>query len=331
MGQRGRASTTWLYLTKAVPRMRRFLRAHGVDVVHTNDGRVHANWALPARAAGAKLLWHHRGDPRARGVNILAPVLAHHIVTVSRFASPDRPVLPVNHKLSVVHSPFDHPAARFDRSRAHGALASELGYPPETKFLGYFGGLIDRKRPVAFVDAVHAFIRRHPDIPVAGVLFGQEAPDGPPLEAAVRKRAAELEIGNRIHLMGFRHPIEPWMCATDILLVPAVREPFGRTLIEAMLLGTPVVATNHGGNPEAINDGETGFLVEADDPEAFTAPIHRLLADPECWRYVSGTARDRALSSYSLERHVERLTGIYEGLCRQRSPRPAPAPAVTTR
>lgn len=314
---KGRLAAAWTYLTDSVPRMRRFLRINGVEIVHTNDGRMHASWAFAARAAGAKLLWHHRGDPLARGANVMAPVLANHIITVSRFARPRRPILPIGHKWSVVHSPFDHPTAPPDRAQARAALVGELGCPPETRFLGYFGALVDRKRPVAFVEAVHAFIRRYPDIPVAGLLFGEARPGGQQVETVVRDRAAELGVADRIHLMGFRHPSEPYMCATDILLVPAVNEPFGRTLIEAMLLGTPVVATDHGGNPEAIVHGRTGFLVEADNPEAFVSPVHRLLSDPECWDRISAAAKDRALTSYSLAKHVELISNIYEKLARR--------------
>ncbi len=310
-GQQG--SSIWTYLTNTLPKLRSFLRNHDVDIVHTNDGRIHANWAIAARTAGAKLLWHHRGDPDANGVNILAPLLANHIVTVSNFSRPRRPILPVRHKTTVVHSPFDHPTMT-DRLQAHKAFASELDLPPETRFLGYFGGLIDRKRPVKFVEIVHAFIKRHPEIPVAGLIFGISPPDGPPLEEAVRDRALRLGISGNIHLMGFRQPVEPCMCAVDILLVPAVNEPFGRTLIEAMFLGTPVVATNHGGNPEAIADGENGFLVEPENPETFVAPIHRLLTDRTCWQRTSDTAQRQALSSYSVAKHIDSIAAIYERL-----------------
>ncbi len=310
-------SRAWAYLSNSLPKMRSFLKARGVDVVHTNDGRIHASWALAARLAGARLVWHHRGAPDALGVNMLAPLLAHHIVTVSQFARPARPIVPVRHKLSVVHSPFDHPPKNYDRKLARRALIDELGCSPQTRFLGFFGIFNTRKRPVAFVDAVSAFQRRHPEIPVAGLMFGMEAGDGPPLMPAIRRRAAELDVKDRIHLMGFRQPVEQWMCATDILLVPALNEPFGRTLIEAMMLGTPVVATDHGGNPEAIEHGKTGFLVEPETPEAFVPPIHQLLSDAACWRRISDTARKHAFSCYGLRPHVDRLTEIYESLVRR--------------
>jgi glycosyltransferase involved in cell wall biosynthesis len=112
--------------------------------------------------------------------------------------------------------------------------------------------------------------------------------------------------------MGFRSPVAPFMSAVDALLVPAVNEPFGRTLIEAMLLGTPVIATNHGGNPEAINDGDNGYLVPPEEPEAFVAPLHRLLTDPVEWNRISVTARCQALDHYGVDAHIDGVTNIYD-------------------
>jgi glycosyltransferase involved in cell wall biosynthesis len=247
-------------------------------------------------------------------VNAIAPLLANHIVTVSNFSRPRRPILPISRRLSVVHSPFDRDVVVPDRAASRAALIREIGCAPETRLLGYFGTLVDRKRPVTFVDAVHAFIQRHPEIPVAGLIFGQPIIDGPRLDETVRARAKELGIADRIHLMGFRQPVEPLMGGVDVLLVPAVREPFGRTLIEAMLLGTPVVATADGGNIEAIEHGVTGFLVKADDPDAFTEPLFRLLTDPESWQRISEVARLRAKSDYSVETHIAKITAIYRVL-----------------
>ena len=83
------------------------------------------------------------------------------------------------------------------------------------------------------------------------------------------------------------------MQALDVLLVPAVREPFGRTLIEAMFLGTPVVATDDGGNREAIG-GDRG-LVPPDQPESFVETIHLLLTDLPLRQRIVEAARSRGL------------------------------------
>ena len=249
------------YVLRAAVPISRFLRSRNVDVVHTNDGRIHTAWALPVQLSGGRQVWHHRGDPDAMGVNWLAPLFASQVVTVSRYARPRKPVLDISHRLSVVHSPFEPPTEMGSKMAARAMLLDTLGCPAETRFLGYCGLLIDRKRPVGFVEAVAAFIRRHPEMPVMGLLFGVPGVESPHLDRAVMQRAEELNIAKHIRLMGFRRPIEPWMQALDVLLVPAVREPFGRTLIEAMFLGTPVVATDDGGNREAIENDVTGFLV----------------------------------------------------------------------
>lgn len=313
--RRGSQKASWMeYVFDTAPKLRGFLKRNRVEIVHTNDGQIHSTWAAPARLAGAKLLWHHRADPDARGVNLLAPLLASHIVTVSRFSRPQRPILPVSGRLSVVHSPFDHPQSLPDRRQSYAAIMRELDCPPDTRFVGYFGGLIDRKRPVGFVDIVAAFRKRHPDIALIGLLFGETAPGGPALDAAVKSRSIELGIPDAIRLMGFRRPIDQFMAGIDIMLVPAVSEPFGRTLIESMMLGTPVVATDHGGNPEAIVEGKTGFLVEPENPEAFVGPIHALLTDQDLWNRISTDARREALSRYSVETHVDSITRIYQTL-----------------
>ncbi|MHC2302662.1 glycosyltransferase involved in cell wall biosynthesis [Rhizobium mongolense] len=297
-----------------VARLIRFLRRHKADIVHTNDGSIHATWGLPTVLSGARLLWHHRGDPAGRGINLLAPVIASHIVTVSNYAKPTSPLLPISARTSVIHSPFDHPEPLLDREECRMDLVRELGLDEKTRLIGFFGTLIDRKRPIRFVEAIHAFCAQHPELTIAGLLFGSPQHCGERLDVEVTARAHELGIEKAIHLMGFRSPINRLMCAMDMLLVPAINEPFGRTLIEAMLVGTPVVATNHGGNPEAIVDGETGYLVEPEVPSAFVPPMVKLLKDPSEWQRVSANAQKSALAQYGIRPHTEKIMHIYREL-----------------
>jgi glycosyltransferase involved in cell wall biosynthesis len=114
--------------------------------------------------------------------------------------------------------------------------------------------------------------------------------------------------------MGFRYPPECWIAACDVLLVPAVDEPFGRTLIEAMLLGTVVVAAASGGNLEAIRDGETGYLVPPDDAAACAGQILRVVREPELCATVVAAARRDALSRFGLRQHAEAIMRVYDAM-----------------
>lgn len=297
-------------LLSSVGARRRFLLERQIAIVHTNDGRTHATWALPARLVGAKLLWHHRSDPSALGLRLLAPIAANRVVSVSRFSAPKPGIYSAANKTTVVHSPFDTELV-VDRAAARAELIRELGVPPDTALIGFSGALIERKRPLLFVEAVAALRRMAPDIRTVGVIFGQAFDD---IDERIMRLAAQVGVADSIRLMGFRPNGSRWLSACDILMVPAVDEPFGRTLIEAMLVGTPVVATASGGNEEALRDGKTGLLVPADDPDALAAACKRLLRDPQLYETLATDADCEARSRYGERRHVEAITTIYEQL-----------------
>ncbi len=297
---------------RTVPALARFLRASNASIVHTNDGRTHLIWGLAARAAGAKHLWHHRGDATSFGLRHVAPWLPNRLVAVSKFASPRPGFFSAAGKCSVVHSPFDvSKMAGYEREEARRNVLDAIGSSPETKLLGYVGTLVDRKRPVLFVEAVAALRRLSPQTKVAGLFFGN-ALNG--LDDAARSRAEALGVTDCIHFMGFRYPGEPWIAGLDALLVTAVNEPLGRTLVEAMLLGTPVVASDSGGNPEVVENGRTGMLVRADDPDEFARACLTLFGDAELRGRIVETARSEVRTRFSYERHLDAITSIYDEL-----------------
>ncbi|MCJ8159296.1 glycosyltransferase family 4 protein [Sphingomonas sp. LaA6.9] len=296
-----------LGLLPDLPARTRFLRDHRVAIVHTNDGRCHAAWGLAARLAGARLLWHHRGNPTAAGLRA-APWLAHQIVAVSRFAAPEYRGRP--DAVHVIFSPFDTRVSE-DRGARRAALADELGIGPDVRLVGFFGALIDRKRPLLFVDAIAELQRLRPDIRLIGLMFGEPHDDA---ATSVPERAHALGIGDSIRLMGFRTPGAGWIAACDLLMVPAVEEPLGRTLVEAMLVGTPVVATDSGGNREAIEHGRTGLIVPAENAGALARAAERVLADAALRKRLTAAAVTHARDHFGAVRHADRVMAIYEQL-----------------
>lgn len=301
------------YAFSSLPQMVRLLRRRNIAMVHTNDGRMHGNWALPARLAGCRMIWHHRQSPDAFGVNMIAPLLASRIISVSYFSRPARPVRAIDSRFRVIRSPFDLPDRRPDRAASGKALRGQLGLDPQAVVLGYFGALNGRKRPLHFVRAVAAIAAAMPERDIHGAIFGQpELPDDPVTQDCAAL-ARDLGIAGRLHLMGHVSPVEPALAGVDALLVTALEEPFGRTLIEAMHLGTPVIATDHGGNPEAIRDGETGFLVDAEDPAVFAPPLRRLLTEDDLRRKIT-TAAATGLDRFGTPAHLRQIEALYQEL-----------------
>ncbi|TPG43677.1 glycosyltransferase [Sphingomonas koreensis] len=287
----------------------RFLRREAVDIVHINDGRTQVNWALATKLAGARLLWHHRGDPGSRGLRFAAPFLADRVLTVSQFSLPRPGMISAAGKASVVHSPFDSDLA-VDRTAARAGLIAELGVPEETLLLGYFGAFVARKRPLLFIDMIARLRKLWPDRAVVGLMFG--AAEEPPMDLAVRQRIAVAGLDEDVRVMGWRSPGPRWIAACDQLIVPAVGEPFGRTLIEAMLVGTPVVATRSGGNVEALDDGRLGRLVMPEDAEALARAAIALADDDP--RALAATAQADARTRFGIGRHCRQVSAVYDAL-----------------
>ena len=297
-----------------IPAQIRYLRSREYRIVHSNDGRTHATWALAARLSGAKLLWHQRGDPEALGLRLAAPLLASRVVAVSRFASPRPGIWSAARKTQVIHSAFATDIQE-DRDTARAALIEELGCDPSTLFLGFFGAFIGRKRPHLFIEAVAELARRYPARPIMGLLFG-EAYDGGETEWELERYAQDKGVGDIVRQMGFRSPGPRWLAACDVLMVPARGEPFGRTLVEAMLVGTPVVATASGGNVEALANGDFGILVQPEDAAALADGVEAVIARPEAARALTLAAMKSAKSRFGDRVHAEQIMAVYDSMLR---------------
>ncbi|WNO54197.1 glycosyltransferase family 4 protein [Stakelama saccharophila] len=295
-------------LAKLVPQVR-FLRGEEIDITHINDGRTQAAWSLAAKLAGTRLLWHHRGNPDSRGLRFVAPLLADRVLSVSQFSLPRGGLISAAGRAQVVHSPFDTDIA-VDRAAARAMLTGELRAPPDALLLGYFGVFQERKRPLLFIDAVARLRELRPDLPVRGLMFG--AAEESIMDDAIRRHIRGLELDEHIVAMGWRSPGTTWIAACDQLIVPAVGEPFGRTLVEAMLVGTPVVATRSGGNVEALDNGRLGILVPPEDADALARGILELARDGG--HALAARARDSARHRFGLDRHCDQVMAVYEAM-----------------
>ncbi len=284
----------------------RFLRREGVAAVHTHDARMHLTWSLPARLAGVKTIWHARSKFAPSRLSNAMMSQATRIIAISEFVADQLPPQ-ARRKSIVIYNPFEAPPA-LDRGHCRAQMLAELGAPPDAQVIGVFGNLVDWKRPLQFVAAAGALTGKTAT-PLRFVVFGEDRGGfRMPMEALAR----ELGIADRLIFMGFRHPAWSWLAACDLLLAPAVGEPFGRALVEAMLVGTPVVATDSGGHRESLCDGDTGLLVPPDDASAMAEAALHILSDPGLTRDMVTRAEESARRRFGAAAHAKRVTELYE-------------------
>jgi len=139
------------------------------------------------------------------------------------------------------------------------------------------------------------------------------AGDGPEL-GALRALRETLDRADDVHLLGYRTDVARLIDASAVCVVPSVwAEAFGLAALEPMLHRRPVIASDTGGLPEVVVDGETGLLVSPGDVGGLVAAISRLLDDPELRRGMGEAGRRRVVERFERESQLDLLGGVIEG------------------
>ncbi|RLJ68315.1 glycosyltransferase [Sulfurisoma sediminicola] len=125
-----------------------------------------------------------------------------------------------------------------------------------------------------------------------------------PEEQALRSLASELGLADRVHFAGFQREPLPWLAAMDIFVLASSKEGLPRVILEAMLLGKPVVAARAVGSTELVSDGDTGFLYAHGDVAALAARIDELAGNAALRARLGQVGRTRVLAEFSIEGYV---------------------------
>jgi colanic acid/amylovoran biosynthesis glycosyltransferase len=146
-----------------------------------------------------------------------------------------------------------------------------------------------------------------------------------PEAGRLRKMIADLQLEDSVTLPGGLQPEEllPLFRAADLLAMPACirnndMDGIPTVLIEALALEIPVVATRVSGIPDLVRDGETGLLVEPDDPAALAAALARLLADRPLARRLAAAGRELVRQEFNSQRSAARLLELFQEAIKSR-------------
>jgi glycosyltransferase involved in cell wall biosynthesis len=132
-----------------------------------------------------------------------------------------------------------------------------------------------------------------------------------PLEPALKAYSGELGLSDSVRFRGFVTPIQAALESSAGVVVPSLGEGFGMVALEAMERGRPVVASDVGGLPEIVADGETGFVVPAGNAEALADAMVALASDLPRAAAVGEAGRRRALESFTQERSTRAIETLY--------------------
>jgi N-acetyl-alpha-D-glucosaminyl L-malate synthase BshA len=156
-------------------------------------------------------------------------------------------------------------------------------------------------------DVVRVFAKVRESIDSKLVMIG----DGPDRDAC-RALAERLGVQGDVVFHGTESAIEDILCVGDLFLLPSAQESFGLAALEAMCSGMPVIATNVGGLPEVVVDGETGYLFRVGDIDSMASAAVDLLNDDTETARQSANARERAARNFAKDLLVPKYEAHFQ-------------------
>ena len=293
--------------------IRQLLRDGSYDLAHAFNSRalaclLRASRGMPVAVLGYRGIsagvgylrpecWHTYMHPRLAGILCVSEAVRQSLSQVGwgRWRLPPE-------KLRTLYKGHDcHWYAETELGRPLPAL------PPEAEVVVTVSKADSRKGIFTLLDAVDLLsAERHIELLVVGQAASSEA---------ARRRVARCVYPQRVHLLGYRDDVPALMRRSQVLVSASqCAEGLPRVVIEAMCVGTPVIATDAGGSRELVRDGETGLLVPMCHPPALAAALLTTLSNPQAAARRAAAARALIKSQFHVEQTVRALRGWYDEL-----------------
>jgi glycosyltransferase involved in cell wall biosynthesis len=301
--------------------IRKAARDSGCQVVHANSIRAGLLACCARLLGGPPVIVHVHdvlpGGPVSRLVRSLLLRRAAGLVAVSNFTRaafldgrrPTRTPFPV------IHNPLDIEGL-IAQAPQRAEARETLELPAAAPVLGIVGQITPWKSQHTVIKAMPKVLEVVPDAQL--LIVGEPRFVGPSTRYDNRAYRAELDamvqelgLSHAVRFLGHREDVPVIMRALDVMLLPSSVEPLARVALEAMALGTPILATMVGGLPEVIEEGRTGFLAPPGDFAAWTGRILELLGDRPQLAAIAAQARDAITERMGSERYVKQMTSLY--------------------
>jgi len=206
-------------------------------------------------------------------------------------------------KIHCVYNGID--TDRFAPREPSADVAQSLGIAPGSPVVGKVGNLHPWKGFDVFIRIAAAVNASRPDARFLIVGDGTE-------HQRLKQMARELHLEQSVTFAGARGDIPEMLALMSVFVLSSPAEGLPNAVLEAMACGLPVVASNVGGVPETVSNGETGFLVSPGDAAGFAEKILQLLNDPTHARQMGEAGRRKVVEQFSCERLVENMQALYD-------------------
>jgi len=283
----------------------RYLSRESIDVVHTNDLRMNLIFLVASKFVFTKHLWHQRTSMPRSSFGQRVYLLCDKFVVISNFIlNQIHDSIPLS-KISMVYNPVESYSAS-----SNELLVRKEFFVKKKHTLAYIANMTQQKKPEFFVELAK-YITKNQSNKYQFIMVGR-------VSDSIKKTVNEYKkcgnLDSTFKMVGFQYSVEKYWPNIDFLIVPAIRDGFGRTIVEAMRAGVVVIASNSGGHKEIIQDGYNGFLVKQLNEELFASKLFIFENNVNKYMEVLLNAHKDTSSKYSVKNHTSKIHSIYHSM-----------------
>lgn len=291
-----------------------FLHRHDIDLIHLNNSAsVGWEWLLASKLLGKKCITHERGFMKFSRMAIKRGQHFDKIICISDAVRNFLYLKGLKENTITIHNGIDFREFVAKIGKSAGSVRDKLGIHGSTPLVGMVGNFKEWKGQRIVVESIAILKEKHADI--VCLLVGDVATTNTEdmrYFQQIKEEIYRRRLEKNVIITGYREDVPDLMNACDILIHSSIEpEPFGRVVIEAMLLKKPVIATKHGGPLEIIKDGVSGYLISPGDPNGLAEKIDFLLQYPEIGKKLGEGAFCRIAKHFSMKRFTERINMLY--------------------
>ncbi len=298
-------------------RLSRLLRSLHVNVVQTHNYRPNVSGTLAAKMAHIPAIFStirtvNRWDTRRQfWMDRIMTLRKDGIICVSREVR-DRHLEKIKWcpwKYHIIHNGID--PIPFQGTQKAKYLYERYGLGENDSHIVSIARLMKIKAHSTLLRAYARVVKKKKNTRM--LLIG----DGP-LRKDLERDSEKLGLTNYVRFLGHQHNVAEWLSIACISVLSTHIEGFSLTVLESMAAGVPVIATDVGGNREAIQDGVTGFLTPHGDANAITGNILNLLNDPDLRHAIGERAKKVVQKSFTIEATARKTVDLYRTILQQK-------------
>jgi len=295
----------------------KFIKTHNIDLIHANNYPSVTDWLIISKLLRIKIVSHLRGFYYISNFSKMLVKYYDRIIATSKWVADQmKEQKIVSENVVLIHNGIDIDTFQINKISCENIL-KEWNIPENTPIIGVIGNIRKWKGQHVAIEATKLLVDKYKNIRC--ILVGNISNSNEDTEyfEYLKELVTKYNIKENILFAGFRNDILDIIFNLDILVHTSILpEPFGRVILEGMILRKPVIATNQGGPLEIIENAVSGILIPPEDPKSLSDNISFLLENKYYSNMMGENARRRIEEKFNIIKTVKKIEELYSSLLR---------------